>query len=384
MMRLSFRSQSSRLVRASLPLALGLGLTACASIDTDSNTQAPAETPTPTVAPSAGEVPILPGEPKLYVLPDEKRAITRIVVDTEMQQARFYDGNEEIGWTTVATGVSSYPTPTGEFRVIEKVENKRSNLYGKVYGKGGKLVNANARVGRDPIPDGGRFEGARMPYFLRLTNDGIGLHAGPIPRPGRPASHGCIRVPAKVAPRMFEQIALGTPVSIEGVGPSYERYLAQQRAAAARRAAERRRQEELAKVEATPPEAPSSSDPALASAASERQPTASSSPGSDGSASPPAPTPDTETPSSGPSLSEPLPTEPDSETAAPVESPLPAASVPNSRESVTAPSPSLDQPSLAAPLSATAEPEAPQPAAERLDSAPDRPATGLDAEVRAE
>lgn len=336
MMRLSFRSQSSRLARASLPLALGLGLTACASIETDSNTQAASEATTPSVAPSAGAVSILPGEPKLYELPDEKRAITRIVVDTEMQQARFYDGNEEIGWTTVATGVASYPTPTGEFRVIEKVENKRSNLYGKMFGKGGKLVNANARIGRDPIPDGGRFEGARMPYFLRLTNDGIGLHAGPIPRPGHPASHGCIRVPAKVASRMFEQVALGTPVSIEGVGPSYERYLAQQRATAARRAAERRRQEELARVEATPPQAASSSDPALASAEVAVEPT------------------------------------------------LPAANVPNSRESATAPDPSLDQPSLAATLSATAQPEAPQPAAERLDNASDRLTTGLDAEVRAE
>ncbi|MBN2886776.1 MAG: L,D-transpeptidase family protein [Chromatiaceae bacterium] len=383
MMRLSCRSQSLRLLRASLPLALGLGLTACASIDTDSNPQAPAENPTPTVAPSAGAAPILPGEPKLYVLPDENRAITRIVVDTDMQQARFYDGSEEIGWTTVATGVSSYPTPTGEFRVIEKVENKRSNLYGKVYGKGGKLVNANARVGRDPIPDGGRFEGARMPYFLRLTNDGIGLHAGPIPRPGRPASHGCIRVPAKVAPRMFEQIALGTAVSIEGVGPSYERYLAQQRAAAARRAAERRRQEELAKVEATAPEAPSS-EPALASAASESQSTASSPSGSDGpAASQPETTPDTETPSSRLSSPELPPAEPDPDAPPPVESPLTgAASVPEHNESVPAPGPSLDQPSLAAPLSGTSEP--PEPAAEPFDSAPDIPATGLNAEVRAE
>lgn len=181
-----------------------------------------------------------PSEPRLYVWHDDSRQITRVVVNTTEQKAHFYNGEEELGWTTVATGVSSFPTPTGQFAVMEKVANKRSNLYGRVYGKGGQLIKANAKVGRDPIPEGARFEGARMPYFMRLTNDGIGLHAGPIPRPGRPASHGCIRMPAKVAPEVFRRTAIGTSVSIEGKGPSYNRYLSQQRAAAARRAQQRR------------------------------------------------------------------------------------------------------------------------------------------------
>jgi hypothetical protein len=70
----------------------------------------------------------------------------------------------------------------------------------------------------------GRFAGAKMPYFLRLTGDGVGLHAGPIPRPGHPASHGCIRLPGALAERLFSQVPVGTPVTITGSGPDYGDY----------------------------------------------------------------------------------------------------------------------------------------------------------------
>lgn len=176
----------------------------------------------------------------LYEWKGDGRKVTRIVVNTNEQKARFYSGDEEIGWSTVATGISKYPTPTGRFQVTEKVENKRSNLYGKVYGKGGRVLRSSVKVGRDPIPDGGRFEGAHMPFFMRLTDDGVGLHAGPIPNPGQPASHGCIRMPTKIAPVLFRHVSNGTAVTIEGKGPSYGDYVAKQRANAARRAEEQR------------------------------------------------------------------------------------------------------------------------------------------------
>ncbi|MCG6895677.1 MAG: L,D-transpeptidase family protein [Thiocapsa sp.] len=175
----------------------------------------------------------------LYEWRGDGRPVSRIVIDTNEQRARFYVGDEEIGWSTVATGLPNYATPIGQFAVMEKVENKRSNLYGKVV-KGNKVVKSNAKAGRDPIPAGARFEGARMPYFMRLTNDGIGLHAGPIPRPGRPASHGCIRLPSKLAPVLFSHVSYGTQVSIVGKGPSYGNYVEKQRIAAARAAEQRR------------------------------------------------------------------------------------------------------------------------------------------------
>lgn len=223
--------------------------------------------PSPQVAEQAAPEPIpSPQEKaksgKLYEWNGDGRRVSRIVVNTDEQKARFYDGDEQIGWTTVASGVSKFPTPTGHFEVVEKVANKRSNLYGKIYGAGGKVVRSDAKAGRDPIPAGARFEGAKMPYFLRLTNDGIGLHAGPIPRPGRPASHGCIRMPSKLAPVLFEHVDLGVKVSIVGSGPDYGNYVQKQRAIAAR---EKERREAAARQQAVAAAAAPTATPAQSS-----------------------------------------------------------------------------------------------------------------------
>ncbi|WP_210424635.1 L,D-transpeptidase [Marichromatium bheemlicum] len=189
----------------------------------------------------------------MYAWNGDGRRVSHIVIDTDEQKARFYDEAEEIGWATVATGVSRHPTPTGRFAVMEKVENKRSNLYGRYFGAGGKLIQSNVKVGRDPAPDGARFVGAKMPYFMRLTYDGIGLHAGPIPRPGRPASHGCIRVPAEVAPLLFAKVGRGTPVIIIGSGPDYGDYAKRQQRLAAERTARAQRTPAPAQTVPEPP-----------------------------------------------------------------------------------------------------------------------------------
>jgi lipoprotein-anchoring transpeptidase ErfK/SrfK len=186
---------------------------------------------------------------KLYEWNGEGRSVSRIVVDTDAQRARFYSGDEEIGWSTVASGLPKYPTPTGQFAVMEKVENKRSNLYGK-FVRGGKVVKGSVKAGRDPVPEGASFEGAHMPFFMRLTYDGIGLHAGPIPRPGQPASHGCIRLPSTLAPVLFRHVSHGTQVNIVGSGPSYGDYMEKVRIAEAQRAAREAEQRRLAEQQA--------------------------------------------------------------------------------------------------------------------------------------
>lgn len=191
-----------------------------------------AEQAAPTPAPPPASEPAR--KAKLYEWTGEGRAVSRIVVDVDEQKARFYEGDKEVGWTMVASGVSKFPTPVGRFSVTEKVANKESNLYGKIYGKGGQLISSNAKMGKTQIPAGARFDGADMPFYMRLTGDGIGMHAGPIPNPGRPASHGCIRMPKAFAPIAFRHVGVGTEVSIVGNGPSYSTYLAQQRAQAAR------------------------------------------------------------------------------------------------------------------------------------------------------
>ncbi len=138
----------------------------------------------------------------------------QIIVDE--QRAHVYKGKTEIGWTTVASGIHKYPTPVGRFSVLEKTKDKHSNLYGRIYDKNGKCVCSDARVGRDEIPEGGRFEGAQMAYWMRVTSDGVGMHVGPIPNPGHRASHGCIRLPRAAAEHLFSTVSIGTPVTIIG------------------------------------------------------------------------------------------------------------------------------------------------------------------------
>lgn len=194
----------------------------------------------PQPEPEPETAPAVAAKPKeLYQWNGKGRMVSHIKVNIDEQKVIAYSGKEQIGWATVATGITKYPTPVGDYKVIEKVADKKSNLFGKTYSSSGKLVNSDAKMGRDPVPEGGRFEGAHMPYYLRLTGDGVGMHAGPIPSPGHRASHGCIRMPRAFAPLIFASVGIGTPVNIVGEGPSYTAYMKKQQEAAARLAASR-------------------------------------------------------------------------------------------------------------------------------------------------
>lgn len=138
----------------------------------------------------------------------------RVTIDLGEQKARIYKGGQEVGWTYVATGVDGRRTPSGNFNITEKIVDKRSNLWGVMVDANGDTVNSNAQNGVSAVPEGGHFVGARMPHWMRLTSGGIGMHGGPIPHPGSPASHGCIRLPYDMATYMYEALPEGTPVRI--------------------------------------------------------------------------------------------------------------------------------------------------------------------------
>lgn len=108
-----------------------------------------------------------------------------------------------------------------------------------------------------------------MPYYMRLTGDGVGMHAGPIPNPGSRASHGCIRLPRAFAPILFASTSIGTPVKIVGDGPAYSTYIAKERAAASRAyAAKAKKKAAAAEQKAASTPAPEASAPAAAPAVS--------------------------------------------------------------------------------------------------------------------
>lgn len=137
-----------------------------------------------------------------------------IKIDLSDQIALFYKSGELVGRTRVATGIRGRATPTGNYHILEKKVKKSSNLWGKIYDAEGNLTIRDADTRKDKVPEGGRYVGAPMPYWMRFTNTGIGMHAGPIPRPGRPASHGCVRTNRKMVPLFHNHAPLGTPVKI--------------------------------------------------------------------------------------------------------------------------------------------------------------------------
>jgi hypothetical protein len=96
----------------------------------------------------------------------------------------FRDGNE-IGTTVVMFGTDGKPTPRGVFSVLAKAEVHRSSLYD-----------------------------ADMPFMLRLTGDGVAIHASRV-REGS-ATHGCVGVPFEFARLLYGQIDRGDRVVIVG------------------------------------------------------------------------------------------------------------------------------------------------------------------------
>jgi lipoprotein-anchoring transpeptidase ErfK/SrfK len=51
-----------------------------------------------------------------------------------------------------------------------------------------------------------------MPFAQFIDQYGVALHAGHLP--GRPASHGCVRLPSAFAKKLFATTDIGTPVLI--------------------------------------------------------------------------------------------------------------------------------------------------------------------------
>ena len=113
----------------------------------------------------------------------------QIVVSLGQQRLFVYDSVGLLTTSTVSTGTGGYPTPSGVFAVLDKERQHLSNIYG----------------------------GAPMPYMQRLTMSGVALHAGVVT--GRPASHGCIRLPPAFSVQLYKLTGLGARVIIAPDAP---------------------------------------------------------------------------------------------------------------------------------------------------------------------
>jgi lipoprotein-anchoring transpeptidase ErfK/SrfK len=100
---------------------------------------------------------------------------TWIRVDLNSQILSVFRAGHEIGTAVILYGAQSKQTPPGTYPIMAKAREHRSSLYD-----------------------------ADMPFTLRLTDDGISIHASNV-RWGA-ATHGCIGVPPVFAEKLFDSV----------------------------------------------------------------------------------------------------------------------------------------------------------------------------------
>ena len=137
---------------------------------------------------------------------------TRIVVSIPRQRAYLMIGDEIVADGPISSGRRGHESPTGQMHVLEKDPNHHSSLYGDFVDGSGRVVRAGVSARIDSAPSGTHFAGASMKWFLRLTEDGVGMHVGILP--GYPASHGCIRQSVDGAKLFYDYTKVGTPVDV--------------------------------------------------------------------------------------------------------------------------------------------------------------------------
>lgn len=107
-----------------------------------------------------------------------------ITVDLKAQTLSVFRDGHEIGAAVIIYGADDKPSPLGAFPITQKDADHYSSIY----------------------------DGAPMPYMLRLTNDGVAIHGSDV-RWGN-ATHGCIGVPKAFARKLFGVTRLGDLVII--------------------------------------------------------------------------------------------------------------------------------------------------------------------------
>jgi lipoprotein-anchoring transpeptidase ErfK/SrfK len=127
---------------------------------------------------------------------------TVIVIRRSANELIFHQGDRKPVKLGVATGQPSYPTPLGEFTIVDKQLNPWWYP-----------PNSDWAAGASPIPPGpGNPLGTR---WMGLSAPSVGIHGTPDAASiGYSASHGCIRMRIPDAEWLYEHVSIGTPVFI--------------------------------------------------------------------------------------------------------------------------------------------------------------------------
>jgi hypothetical protein len=146
-----------------------------------------------------------------------------IKIDLTNQEAYLLDRGRVILRSPICSGRPGHETPVGKFKVTDKDINHASSFYGFLGNPATKqIVVPDADIDMN-VPTGLEFVQAPMRYYVQFQ-PAIGLHAGFLP--GRPASHGCVRMPEEYAAAFFQAATVGMPVIVYGSPQSARVYWA--------------------------------------------------------------------------------------------------------------------------------------------------------------
>jgi lipoprotein-anchoring transpeptidase ErfK/SrfK len=128
-----------------------------------------------------------------------------IVIKRDSHTLNLFNGSSLVRSLPVATGQAAYPTPTGNWSIVDMQVNPWWR----------PPPGAAWAAGAQPIPPGpGNPLGTR---WMGLSAPGVGIHATPDDASiGYSASHGCIRMHLADAEWLYGQVHIGTPVFIVG------------------------------------------------------------------------------------------------------------------------------------------------------------------------
>jgi len=146
---------------------------------------------------------------------------TKILIDVSEQRIKLFVANEIAIDSPCTTGakrklepntrrVYNKSTPKGNFHITEKIADKRSSIFGKLYRNGKMVWRGDRRKYHGPKA---KYIGASLKNWMRLTGSGIGIHGSRYIK-RYPATNGCIRVPYSVVGKIFKYANTGTPVKI--------------------------------------------------------------------------------------------------------------------------------------------------------------------------
>ena len=130
----------------------------------------------------------------------------RILLELGRRTISLYDGDKVLGSWPVAIGDPATPTPTGSFKIRNKVVNPQ--YQSTKSGKNNPTIGPNG-------PLGDRWMG-----FHTTASDQFGIHGTPpawawAVNTRAAVSHGCVRMLNPHVHALFDQVEVGTPVIVK-------------------------------------------------------------------------------------------------------------------------------------------------------------------------